>query len=255
MPDADSCESTASRLAGKACSNFWKPCQSLFVAPCSHVWHYKCIRPILNDHKTWPQFLCPNCRAVTDLEADVDDPEEEAWEDDLNSGSSPDFNGGLNSAHATNGSIPEHDEMSIDGDDEALSTTTSRVLSIKDDTQPTPSLNTASDPTNGANASPNLLIRRGARRILPPSQPAGEQSATRSPSGQVQFLRPITPTQPLMGNDDLNESSLRTPMTDMLIHDGPMTPTNNAGPFVFDGSAGRAGRNLSENTDNNSSDA
>lgn len=28
-------------------------------------------------------------------------------------------------------------------------------------------------------------------------------------------------------------------MTDNFTHDGPMTPTNNAGPFVFDGSAGR----------------
>ncbi|KAK9470710.1 uncharacterized protein V1510DRAFT_422259 [Dipodascopsis tothii] len=46
------------------------PCQALFVAPCSHVWHYKCIRPIVI--KAYPQFLCPNCRAVCDLEADVD---------------------------------------------------------------------------------------------------------------------------------------------------------------------------------------
>ena len=57
-----------------------QPCQSLFVAPCSHVWHYKCIRPILNG-PTYPNFLCPNCRAVTDLEADVDDPVDfDEWE-------------------------------------------------------------------------------------------------------------------------------------------------------------------------------
>src|SRR4051794_13024936 len=56
-----------------------QPCQSLFVAPCSHVWHYKCIRPILNG-PSYPHFLCPNCRAVADLEADVDEPFEE-WDD------------------------------------------------------------------------------------------------------------------------------------------------------------------------------
>ena len=67
---------------------YLQPCQSLFVAPCSHVWHYKCIRPILNDHKSWPQFLCPNCRAVTDLEADVDDIDED-WGDEDGAGSSP----------------------------------------------------------------------------------------------------------------------------------------------------------------------
>ncbi|KAK9453416.1 hypothetical protein V1511DRAFT_462235 [Dipodascopsis uninucleata] len=50
------------------------PCQSLFVAPCSHVWHYKCIRPIII--KNYPQFLCPNCRAVCDLEAEVEVPEQ-----------------------------------------------------------------------------------------------------------------------------------------------------------------------------------
>ncbi|KAF1980718.1 hypothetical protein K402DRAFT_408978 [Aulographum hederae CBS 113979] len=57
------------------------PCQTLFVAPCSHVWHYKCIRPILHG-ATYPNFLCPNCRAVADLEADVDEPNDE-WEEDL----------------------------------------------------------------------------------------------------------------------------------------------------------------------------
>ena len=57
-----------------------QPCQSLFVAPCSHVWHYKCIRPILNDHRTFSQFLCPNCRAVTDLNGDIDDALDR-WED------------------------------------------------------------------------------------------------------------------------------------------------------------------------------
>ncbi|KAK9371097.1 hypothetical protein V1509DRAFT_615774 [Lipomyces kononenkoae] len=50
------------------------PCQSLFVAPCSHVWHYKCIRPIII--RNYPQFLCPNCRAVCDLEADVEVPDQ-----------------------------------------------------------------------------------------------------------------------------------------------------------------------------------
>lgn len=58
-----------------------QPCQSLFVAPCSHVWHYKCIRPILIG-STWPNFLCPNCRAVADLEADVEEEEVDWSEDD-----------------------------------------------------------------------------------------------------------------------------------------------------------------------------
>ncbi|CAJ0912049.1 13965_t:CDS:2, partial [Entrophospora sp. SA101] len=46
------------------------PCQALFLAPCSHVFHYKCIRPILFSHHSG--FLCPLCRSFADLEAPID---------------------------------------------------------------------------------------------------------------------------------------------------------------------------------------
>ncbi|KAF9570880.1 hypothetical protein EC968_001319 [Mortierella alpina] len=51
--------------------------QSLFVAPCSHVYHYKCIRPMLISNH--PGFLCPLCRTFADLEdtVEIDDPIEE----------------------------------------------------------------------------------------------------------------------------------------------------------------------------------
>ncbi|KAK8189355.1 SMAD/FHA domain-containing protein, partial [Phyllosticta capitalensis] len=52
-----------------------RPCQALFVAPCSHVWHYKCISRVING-PTYPQFMCPNCRMVNDLDADVSEPED-----------------------------------------------------------------------------------------------------------------------------------------------------------------------------------
>lgn len=51
-------------------------CQSLFIAPCSHVFHYKCIRPLLQKHH--PAFSCPLCRTYADLEADVEEEEEAA---------------------------------------------------------------------------------------------------------------------------------------------------------------------------------
>ncbi|KAF2723704.1 SMAD/FHA domain-containing protein, partial [Polychaeton citri CBS 116435] len=57
------------------CLNVVAPCQALFVAPCSHVWHYKCIRGLIHS-PNYPNFLCPNCRFVADLEADVEQPEE-----------------------------------------------------------------------------------------------------------------------------------------------------------------------------------
>ena len=51
--------------------------QSLFVAPCSHVYHYKCIRPMLIQHH--PGFHCPLCRTYADLDdtVEIDDPIEE----------------------------------------------------------------------------------------------------------------------------------------------------------------------------------
>ncbi|GAV26598.1 hypothetical protein PMKS-000052 [Pichia membranifaciens] len=53
------------------CLDDIKPCQAVFMSSCSHSWHYKCIRPLLV--KTYPQFLCPNCKAVCDLEAELED--------------------------------------------------------------------------------------------------------------------------------------------------------------------------------------
>ncbi|GJJ12867.1 hypothetical protein Clacol_007113 [Clathrus columnatus] len=44
--------------------------QALFIAPCSHAYHYKCIRPLLERHH--PGFSCPLCRTFADLEADVE---------------------------------------------------------------------------------------------------------------------------------------------------------------------------------------
>ncbi|TPX38809.1 hypothetical protein SeMB42_g06495 [Synchytrium endobioticum] len=44
------------------------PFQGLFLAPCSHCFHYKCIRSLLTD---CVMFQCPLCRQVANLEASV----------------------------------------------------------------------------------------------------------------------------------------------------------------------------------------
>ncbi|KAF9035693.1 hypothetical protein BDZ89DRAFT_946817, partial [Hymenopellis radicata] len=44
--------------------------QALFIVPCSHTFHYKCIRPLLENHH--PAFTCPLCRTFADLEEDVE---------------------------------------------------------------------------------------------------------------------------------------------------------------------------------------
>jgi hypothetical protein len=44
------------------------PFQALFVAPCSHSYHFKCIRPLFD---SYPGFQCPICRTYSDLDASV----------------------------------------------------------------------------------------------------------------------------------------------------------------------------------------
>ncbi|KAI7900230.1 SMAD/FHA domain-containing protein, partial [Cokeromyces recurvatus] len=45
------------------------PFQALFIAPCSHMFHFKCLRPIV--FQNYPGFSCPLCRSYFDLEASV----------------------------------------------------------------------------------------------------------------------------------------------------------------------------------------
>ena len=51
--------------------------QALFISPCSHMFHFKCIRPMIQLHH--PGFSCPLCRSFFDLEQDAqDDTDEES---------------------------------------------------------------------------------------------------------------------------------------------------------------------------------
>lgn len=59
MPEVDECCICLYALA---------PFQALFVAPCSHSFHFMCIRSLLN---SYPGFQCPICRSYSDLEASV----------------------------------------------------------------------------------------------------------------------------------------------------------------------------------------
>ncbi|KAF7303929.1 RING-type domain-containing protein [Mycena indigotica] len=61
--------------------------QALFLAPCSHAFHYKCLRPLLETHH--PAFSCPLCRSFADLEEDVEIEVEDDDEEDLLDGLDP----------------------------------------------------------------------------------------------------------------------------------------------------------------------
>ena len=233
------------KIIFKEMLSFIKPCQSLFVAPCSHVWHYKCIRPILNDHKTWPQFLCPNCRAMADLEADVDDPHDERWED---------IDAEELDKLEPNAADAMPATLGVEEDGEEIAASTSRLLSIQNATDDSLSESQPEhpNPTLSSGDSSSLLSRRNARHASPPPDILRNDASLSFSSIPEQmssfrdYLRPITPTQSLLHDDEPTPNTESPgaldprPSATELLADGPMTPMNNAGPFVFDGSAGRA---------------
>lgn len=58
------------------CLSKIKPCQAMFISPCSHSWHFQCIRRLVMT--SYPQFVCPNCRCACDLEASLESSESES---------------------------------------------------------------------------------------------------------------------------------------------------------------------------------
>lgn len=61
-----------------------KPCQAIFISPCSHSWHYQCIRRLVMTQ--YPQFVCPNCRSSCDLEASLDSDDDEDYVENYSNG-------------------------------------------------------------------------------------------------------------------------------------------------------------------------
>lgn len=50
------------------CINAIAPYQALFISPCSHIYHHKCVASMIAKS---PMFLCPLCRQVANLTASV----------------------------------------------------------------------------------------------------------------------------------------------------------------------------------------
>lgn len=177
-----------------------QPCQSLFVAPCSHTWHFKCVRSLLTSPQ-YPIFICPNCRAGADLEADVEEPTEE-WQN-------------LDDFDEQQAELPAEAAAAAEIDDSPLATpsdgpaeATVQETDIMDVT-----VNFGSAASPGASSSPTAPHAT--------SEPLPIRSRT-SGAGRASHLREHgTPSPPGSGVEGL------------------ITPRNNAGPWVFDGRAGR----------------
>lgn len=202
----------------------FQPCQSLFVAPCSHTWHYKCVRRIINGPH-WPHFVCPNCRAVADLDADVDEPTEGEWEEfdtaDLeNSAVGPLLSG---QEEETPPIEPAPDTSPPQSSNQTPLISAEVVLNNTHADYSADELmaNLDINDRGRSDESENLGMRlsapidiAGPRRSVSRRRDDDESEERRTPSPQLQSADILSGV------------------------DGPMTPRNDAGPFIFDGSGG-----------------
>lgn len=194
---------------------------------------------------TWPQFLCPNCRAISDLEAEVDEPEDlEDWmkfgetEDQVANGVPREEEDSTNN-HETLDNTIGHATVPIINQDQHISQLIS-TLNLENVTD--------EDIAQAiiAQTTANLLARRtdSNNEVVPldigPRAAATEAESTRSLHDQSRHgQRATTPIS----------SSRLEPGNIILSGEGPMTPRNDAGPFVFDGSAGRGSSRRISNID------
>ncbi|KAK0736835.1 hypothetical protein B0T21DRAFT_287643 [Apiosordaria backusii] len=209
------------------CLNSIAPCQSLFVAPCSHTWHFKCIRALLNS-PSYPIFICPNCRAAADLEAEVEDPEE--WEQlDSDEGARSNPEGALLTPSASE-APPRRSRESVRATRQAtLIAPQQPPLPV-----PVPMIQSESE-------SDVVMVDVPAQQQQhqPPAVADITLIDTREPTTSPTASRPPLPhaqSSPV----PIHASGHRTPSpTGPLVagnNEGPITPRNDAGPWVFDGS-------------------
>lgn len=250
-----------------------QPCQALFVAPCSHTWHYKCIRPVL-DGPHFPHFTCPNCRAVADLDADVDEPTEGEWEElDLaleqsqaNASGAAGTNGASVSAPAqtqTQAAAP----AAPAAEEELAQPSTVGVAAITPPTtapatsplQPEgligaelmSSLDIATPPIATRPISSEQQQRLSERMYSRPNEfnvtapsvssntalEIARVKASAAPPADALLASPIAIRDSRPGARGRGSPEQRSETSPI---DNPMTPRNDAGPFVFDGRAGTA---------------
>ncbi|CAG9941996.1 unnamed protein product [Clonostachys rosea f. rosea IK726] len=190
------------------CLNSIAPCQSLFVAPCSHTWHFKCVRSLLTSPQ-YPIFICPNCRAGADLEADVDDAED--WDQ-------------------------------LDGND-----ADAEVEAIKEEAEPAAPAEVRNEtPNDGPSppqtAPPPPLAEDEASMDIDPAEMTMNMTVVESSENQPNLTHstsePVPIANPASGAGRASRDG-KTPSPPPAGAEGPITPRNEAGPWVFDGSGQR----------------
>lgn len=171
---------------------------------------------------SWPIFICPNCRATADLDAEVDEPSDE-WQQ---------LDSGVEDIQEDRPAGP-----SSQANDETGSLATSQTNSNSNLQAPSND-HDAGDMTMHMDTSPVVqsnMLRHAATEPVPipnatPRTVSDDRSATnRTPSPNSNTLANAT--------------------------EGPITPRNDAGPWVFDGNPARGSQESTRQSGMGSLDA
>ncbi|KAL4901662.1 hypothetical protein BDW74DRAFT_72022 [Aspergillus multicolor] len=189
-----------------------RPYQCLFMAACAHVWHYKCVSRLIHT-PDYPMFQCPNCRAYTDLSAEVDD---------------------------SNDYEAESAKQDLDSKKESAEEVRSTTCSPQPGTSCTSNVSGSSeDPRTPELPADNLIANVESMHLAdgnPPMQ--SPESVTSAPNSNIDVLGLESLTQSSTTVPSRQEElRVDTPMRSESSDENPMTPRNDSGPLAFDGRA------------------
>ncbi|KAJ5489125.1 E3 ubiquitin-protein ligase DMA2 [Penicillium diatomitis] len=209
-----------------------RPYQCLFMAACAHVWHYKCISRLLHSPE-YPMFQCPNCRAFTDLSAEVDDTPDvlEAKTEDTTEGALP--AGESTASHAETQPAAASPSVPATGEQQQGRTSLEPHTEEPDIATDVENLHLQDeDDRNSASGSGNEA--EDDRNVDSAGPSTSNDDLARSATVSVTGFQP---TQPV--NVPLSRSPrLRADTPAETSDDNPLTPRNDMGPLAFDGRAG-----------------
>lgn len=179
----------------------------------------------------WPTFTCPNCRASHDLEAEIEEVESE-WEEEEQGVTKQELDA-ISHAYANAENVPKT----------AMHPTTTPIRPRQpidqDGDSPMPDIVSEAPPIQPTVSAP--------LRPAPPPPPGQESQTKPAPANHpVDRLAETDPTIPSSTSTPPRaippRTSARTrqdaPFVNANGNEGPMTPRNDAGPFVLDGGAG-----------------
>lgn len=172
----------------------------------------------------YPQFTCPNCRAITDLEAELDTEPNDDWVQGPNEPTNGHSRDKRPDAPSPQSRTPEVDERPSTRMDRAPDLGDFDLTDIIFDH------NTGlRDHDPGFMETPVGEVRR-----RPPPGPPNRTASRYVPNPPLESVP--EPSNAL--TEPVREASPTS--AEIILGEGPMTPRNNAGPVVFDGSAGRS---------------